>query len=133
VAIGPLPMFPLLAALPDDGATAAWTAWLLGVPPLVAAVAAARAQRRYPTIRWEEGALRGCAGGVLAGVLVGLLAAVAGGAVGPGRMRTVEPFAFDVLVHAITAFGIGGLFGGLAMTWWQRRTAHRADDPASGS
>lgn len=130
VAIGPLPMFPLLAALPDDGPTAAWTAWLLGVPPLVAALAAARAQRHHPTIRWEEGALRGCAGGVLAGVVTGLLAAVAGGAVGPGRMRTVEPFAFDVLVHAITAFGIGGLFGGLAMTWWQRRTAHRAADHA---
>lgn len=131
VAVGALPMFPLLAALPDNGPTSAWTAWLLGVPPLVAAVAAARAQRHHPTIRWEEGALRGCAGGVVAGILVGLLAAVAGGAVGPGRMRTVEPFAFDVLVHAITAFGIGGLFGGLAMTWWQRRAAHRVVDSGS--
>jgi len=28
-----------------------------------------------------------------------------------------------VLVHAVTAFGIGGLVGGLAMTWWQRRRA----------
>jgi hypothetical protein len=41
-------------------------------------------------------------------------------------MQTVEPFVSDVLVHAITTFGIGGLFGGLAMTWWQRRTARRA-------
>ena len=64
---------------------------LMAVPPLVAALAAARAQRRHPTLRWEEGALRGCAGGVLAGLLLGLLAAVAGGAVGPGRMRDVEP------------------------------------------
>jgi hypothetical protein len=63
---------------------------------------------------------------VFAGLVVGLLAAVAGGAVGPGRMQTVGPFAFEVLVHAITTFGIGGLFGGLAMTWWQRRTARRA-------
>ena len=29
--------------------------------------------------------------------------------------------AFAVLVHAITAFGVGGILGGLAMTWWQRR------------
>ena len=50
------------------------------------------------------------------GSLLGLLAALAGGAVGPGRMRDVGPLAFDVLVHAITAFGIGGLLGGLAMT-----------------
>jgi Family of unknown function (DUF6350) len=126
VALGPLPMFPLLAALPDAGPTSVWTAYLMAVPPLVAGVAAARAQRRYPTLRWEEGGLRGCTGGVFAGLVVGLLATIAGGAVGPGRMRLVEPFAFEVLVHAITTFGIGGLFGGLAMTWWQRRTARRA-------
>ena len=106
---------------PTTAPTPGWTPWLIAVPPLVAASAAARAQRRHPTLRWEEGALRGCAGGVLAGVLLGALAAVAGGAVGPGRMRDVGPLAFDVLVHAITAFGIGGLLGGLAMTWWQRR------------
>jgi hypothetical protein len=126
VALGPLPMFPLLAALPDGGPTSAWTPYLMAVPLVVAGVAAARAQRRHPTLRWEEGALRGCSGGVFAGLVVGLLAAVAGGAVGPGRMQTVGPFAFEVLVHAITTFGIGGLFGGLAMTWWQRRTARRA-------
>lgn len=123
VALGPLPMFPLLAALPDDGRPPAWTPYLLAVLPLVAVLAAIRAQRRHPTVRWEEGALRGCTGGVLAGVVLGLLASVAGGAVGPGRMQGVEPFAFDVLVHAITSFGIGGLFGGLVMTWWQRRSA----------
>jgi hypothetical protein len=63
---------------------------------------------------------------VIAGAVVGTLATIAGGAAGPGRMRVVEPFASDVMVHAITTFGIGGLFGGLAMTWWQRRTAARA-------
>jgi hypothetical protein len=126
VALGPLPMFPLLAALPDGRGTSAWTPYLMAVPLLVAAVAAARAQRRHPTLRWEEGALRACSGGVIAGAVVGILATVAGGAVGPGRMRVVEPFASEVMVHAITTFGIGGLFGGLAMTWWQRRTARRA-------
>lgn len=129
VLIGPLPMFPLLAALPDSGGPAGWTTYLVAVPFLVAAWGAARAQRLLPTTRWEEGAVRGCFGGVAAGLLFGILAAVAGGAVGPGRMRDVEPFAFDVLVHAITAFGIGGLVGGLLMTWWQRRAA-RAEDPA---
>ena len=126
VVLGPLPMFPLLAALPANGPTPAWTTYLLVVPPLVAAVAVARAQRRFPTLRWDHGALRGCVGGVLAGLLLGLLAAVAGGAVGPGRMRDVGPFASDVLVHAITAFGIGGLVGGVLMTWWQRRAAREA-------
>ncbi|GAB3770526.1 hypothetical protein FB382_000507 [Nocardioides ginsengisegetis] len=122
VVLGPLPMFPMLAALPDAGSSA-WTPYLMALPPLTAAVAAARTQRRLPTLRWEEGALRGCVGGVVAGVLFACLAGLSGGAVGPGRMRDIGPLAFDVLVHAITAFGIGGLLGGLAMTWWQRRAA----------
>jgi hypothetical protein len=126
VSIGPLPMFPLLAALPDNGPTAAWTAGLMVVPLLVAGFGAAWAQRRTPTLRWDEGALRGCAGGVLAGVVLGFLASVSGGAVGPGRMREVGPLGIDVLVHAITAFGIGGLIGGVLMTWWQRRAARPA-------
>jgi hypothetical protein len=36
-------------------------------------------------------------------------------------MADVGPFSFDVFLHAVTAFGIGGLLGALAMTWWQRR------------
>lgn len=127
VVLGPLPMVPMLAALPDDGTPPGWTAWLMAVPVVVAALAAARAQQRFGTVRWDEGAVRGCAGGVLAGVLFAALAAVAGGAVGPGRMRDVSPYAFDVLLHAVTAFGIGGLLGGLAMTWWQRRGVSRPD------
>lgn len=121
VVTGALPAFPMLAALPDSGPVPEWTPWLIAVPPLAAALGAALAQRRRPTLRWEEGALRGCAGGVAAGVLLGWLAALAGGAVGPGRMRLVGPLASEVLVHAITALGIGGLVGGLVMTWWQRR------------
>jgi hypothetical protein len=132
VVLGPLPMFPLLAALPGEGATATWVAALIAAPVAVAAVATAWFQRRHPTLRWDEGALRGCGGGILAGVLFGLLAAAAGGAAGPGRMAFVGPSAFDVLVHAITAFGIGGLVGGLVMTWWQRRGA-RTPRPADRS
>ena len=56
-----------------------------------------------------------------------MLAALAGGAVGPGRMRDVAPLAGEVMVHAIASFGLGGLLGGLAMTWWQRRALRDAD------
>ncbi|MGZ5399676.1 MAG: cell division protein PerM [Nocardioides sp.] len=125
VTTGALPAFPILAALPDSGPVPSWTIGLIGIPPLAAALGAALAQRRRPTVRWEEGALRGCAGGVVAGVVLGWLAGLAGGAVGPGRMRFVEPLTSDVLVHAVTALGLGGLVGGVVMTWWQRRTLRR--------
>jgi hypothetical protein len=38
-------------------------------------------------------------------------------------MRHVGPFVPDLLVHAITAFGVGGLLGALVVTWWRRRHA----------
>jgi hypothetical protein len=122
VTVGALPVFPMLAALPDSGPTAGWTAWLVLVPLVVAAVGVARAQRRRPTLCYEEGALHGCAGGMLAGAAFGIIAALAGGAVGPGRMTDVGPLVGSVMIHAVTAFGVGGLLGGLAVTWWQRRS-----------
>lgn len=121
VVLGPLPLFPLLAALPDSGETPAWVPFLIAVPPAVAALATVRTRRLHVSTSWYEGAAAGCAGGVAAGIVIGLLAAVAGGAVGPGRMQQVAPYAADVLVHAVTAFGLGGLVAGVAMTWWQRR------------
>jgi hypothetical protein len=123
VALGPVPAFPLLAALPENGAGSRSTIALMALPFLVAAWAAARTHRRFPTDRWEESAVRGVAGGILAGVAVALLAQLSGGSIGPGRMQDVAPFASDVLVHAITAFGLGGLIGGLLMTWRERRSS----------
>ena len=95
----------------------------MAVPPLVAAVAVALAQRAAPTHRWDEAALRGFVGGALAAVAFTLLTALAGGAVGPGRMRDVSPLVGDVLVQSLTTFALGGLVGALAMTAWQRRAA----------
>ena len=121
VVLGPLPMFPLLAALPDDGTTPGWTIALLAFPPLVAAFAVYRTLRRYPTPRWDEAALRGVGAGLICAVAFTVLAAVAGGAVGPGRMADMGPFVFQVLLHGIAAFGIGGLVGSLAATVRHRR------------
>ncbi|KAA1421190.1 hypothetical protein F0U44_02445 [Nocardioides humilatus] len=121
VVLGPLPLFPLLAALPDGGPTPGWTGWLMGTPVLIAAVASAWSHRSRPARTWDQAAIRGCGAGLVTGVLIGIVTTVAGGAVGPGRMADVGPFGFDVFLHAVTAFGIGGLLGALAMTWWQHR------------
>lgn len=123
VSLGPLPMFPLFAALPDDGPGPGWAVGLVAVPTLLAAVAAARAARRHPTTRWDQGALRACGGGVLAGIGYAVLAVLSSGAIGPGRMADTGPYVFDTLVAGITWFGLGALIGGLAMTWWHRRQA----------
>lgn len=123
VVAGPLPMFPLLAAMPQQ--SHAWTPWLELVAPLVAVLTVVRLQRRRPALGWDEGAIRGAVGGVVAGVAVGVLAGLSAGAVGPGRMTDVGPHALDVTWHAVTFLGIAGALAGVAMTWWQRRTMLR--------
>ncbi len=67
VSLGPVPMFPL-AALPDNGATPAWAAYLIAVPPAGRRHRGRPGAAPYATLRWEEGALRGCVGGVTARV-----------------------------------------------------------------
>lgn len=120
VVLGPLPMFPLLAALPDQGPQPWWTEWLMLTPVLLAAYVAGRVQRDRPVLAWDQAAIRGCAGGIAAGVGLAALTVLAGGAVGPGRMAQVGPHTFEVLLHAITSFGIGGVLGAVAVCWWQR-------------
>jgi hypothetical protein len=124
VVLGPLPVFPLLAALPSVGTPSAWVGWLMVLPPLAAAVAAFRTLRGRP-LAWDQLALAACGGGLVAGVAWAVLAALSGGAAGPGRMRFVGPFVPDVLVHAVTALGVGALLGGsvLAVQAWRSARA----------
>lgn len=123
VSLGPVPAFPLLAALPADGPTPWYSTLLLGLPVLVAALAVALVQRRHPVRAWDLAALRGTGAGILAGLLTGLLTVVAGGALGDGRMADLGPSAGAVTAAAMLAMGLGGLLGALVMTFLQRRTA----------
>lgn len=123
VVLGPLPLFPLLAALPGDGAVPLWVPGLLAVPPLVAGWGAYRVLPRHGSMRWDRAALHGGAGGMLAAAVVAVAAALAGGAVGPGRMQVVGPDSLDVFVHAFPAFALGGAVGGLVAVWRARRSA----------
>jgi hypothetical protein len=126
VVLGPLPVFPLLAALPAVGTPPGWAGALMALPPLVAAVVTFRALRGR-LLSWDHAALAGCGGGIVAGLGFAVLASVAGGAAGPGRMRHVGPFVPDVLVHAITACGVGALAGALALVLLRRRPASTPD------
>ncbi len=131
VTLGPVPAFPLLAALPDEGPTAGWTVALVALPALLGALAAALAHRKAPTSGWDRGAVRGLAGGLLAGLLLACLVRLAGGAVGPGRMADVAAPFTETLPVALAALGLGGLVGGVAMTWRTRRVAARVAAPTT--
>jgi hypothetical protein len=122
VVLGPVPAFPLLAALPSDGTQPVWLTALVAVPVLAGAAAAVLAVRRYPAYGYETGAVRGLGAGALGGVLLTALTMLAGGAVGPGRMADTGVEPLQTAVSAVVAMGIGGLVGGVAATWRVRRT-----------
>jgi hypothetical protein len=131
VVLGPVPAFPLLAALPGEGPAPGWTTFLVAVPVVLGLLAAVLMTRRFPVPAYELGAARGLGAGVGGGVLTTGLVAVAGGAVGPGRMTDIGAPLLDILVAATVSMGIGGLVGGVVMTWWVRRRwrGDRVADP----
>jgi hypothetical protein len=121
VALGPVPAFPLLAALPGSGPTPEWAVGLLAVPVLVGAVGAVLAQRSYQVTAYDSAALRGFGSGFGAALVSTFAIALAGGPMGTGRMADVGAPVWDVLVAAVMAMSLGGLVAGLATAWWQRR------------
>jgi hypothetical protein len=127
VVLGPLPLVPLLAALPATGTPAGWVGATMLVPPLAAAVAAHRTLRARP-LPWDRVLLAGCGGGLVAGVGFALLASISGGAAGPGRMRFVGPFSRDVLVHGVPACAIGALLGSAVVALLVWRSARARDE-----
>ncbi len=121
VTLGQVPAFPLLAALPDSGATPEWAMGLLGVPVLAAVAGAVLAQRAYRVTAYDSAALRGFGTGFGAALLTTLAVALAGGPMGTGRMAEIGAPVAEVLVAAVTSMSLGGLVAGLLTAWWQRR------------
>ncbi len=128
VVLGPVPAFPLLAALPQPGPGPAWATGLTAVPVLAGALAAALVARRHPVSRWVVAVLRSGAVGLAGALLSWLLVLAAGGSVGPGRMSLVGAPAAQVLVAAGVTMTLGALLGGPAATWWLRRAADTGED-----
>jgi hypothetical protein len=79
------------------------------------------ALRRHPALGYDSGALRGLGSGLVGGLLLTVAIALAGGSVGPGRMADIGADTLDTLVSATVSMGVGGLFAGVAATWWARR------------
>lgn len=96
VAVGNLPAFPLLAAVPADGSTPSYLLVLTAVVPLLAGAVAGLvvirrglAERDADALGWDAFALRGAIAALLAGIIVFVLLTMSGGSAGPGRMSVV--------------------------------------------
>jgi hypothetical protein len=128
VSLGPVPAFPLLAALPGDGPAPWWALLFLGVPVLLGGLAGWSATRAHPSTGYDAAALRGLGAGAGGGVLLGIAFALAGGAVGPGRMADVGPAVVASALAAVVSLGLGSTIGAV-LTHWRLGPAPDGTEP----
>ncbi|MBO0802206.1 MAG: hypothetical protein J2P25_03910 [Nocardiopsaceae bacterium] len=119
-ALGALPAFPMLAALPT-GSGPAFPAWLgffvLATPYLAGALAGIVAIRVAPTPFSEAAPLWGLLTGSLAGAVLGLLAWVSGGPLGSGRLASVGPNGAEAGLVAVLEVGVTAALVAGAANW----------------
>jgi hypothetical protein len=131
-ALGPVPAFPMLAALPSGPGPGgpAWVAVLvLAMPYLAGVFAGIVTVRIAPTPVIEAAPLWGFFAGTSAGILAGLAAAFAGGPLGNGRLATVGPSGFQVGLVAVLEIGVTAALAAAAANWLilRRATRHKTE------
>jgi hypothetical protein len=127
-ALGAVPVFPMLAAMPA-GARPGGPGWVplvvLALPYLAGIFAGVVTVRIAPTPVIEAAPLWGFAAGTAAGVLAGLAAAFSGGPLGNGRLASVGPSGFQVGLVAILELGITAALSAAGANWLILRRAPR--------
>lgn len=132
--LGPMPAFPLLAALPA-GAHGSGPGWLgaamLAFPYLAGATGGLLVVRIAPTTVLESAPMRGFCCGLLTGLALGIGAAFAGGPLGDGRMAAVGPSPWQVAAVAALEVGIAAAVTAGLVNWWhvRRKWAARGGGP----
>jgi hypothetical protein len=119
-ALGAIPAFPMLAALPV-GDKAAFPAWLgffvLITPYLAGALAGLMTVRIAPTPSLEAAPLWGLVTGSLAAVVIGFCAKFSGGPLGAGRLASVGPSGGEVGLVAVLEVGVTAALVAGAANW----------------
>jgi hypothetical protein len=119
-ALGAVPAFPMLAALPV-GAGAAFPVWLgffvLVMPYLAGALAGLMTVRIAPTPSLEAAPLWGLLTGTLAAVVIGFGAKFSGGPLGAGRLAAVGPAGAEIGLVAVLEVGVTAALVAGAANW----------------
>jgi hypothetical protein len=122
-AVGALPLFPMLAALPTGtGGIPGWvSAGVLALPYLAGVVGGVLVARSAPTPAAEIAPLWGFACGVATGCVTGILAAFSGGPLGSGRLAAVGPSGWQAAVVAILEIGVSSAVATGIANWLRVR------------
>lgn len=117
---GPVPAFPVLAAVPT-GAPPAFAWFVLAVPVLAGVVAGMLLVRHTLPRSLPRAALAGFLAGPVTGAFVTLLALLAGGSLGGGRLLDLGPPAPLTGLLAAGEVGLVAAAAAVAATWLARR------------
>jgi len=133
-ALGSLPAFPMLAALPSGVHSAVPPVLSLAVliaPYLAGAVGGLLMARSAPVLALEAAPLRGFACGMLTGCVLGVAAAAAGGPLGNGRLSAVGPSGWQVGVVASLEVGVAAAATAGFANWLRLRAVDSPGAPGS--
>ncbi len=128
-ALGTLPAFPMLAALPaglHPGVPPALSAAMLAMPYVAGALAGLLVARSAPMRTLEEAALWGFGCGLLTGCVLAAAAGFAGGPLGDGRLAAVGPSAWQVGVVAGLEIGVAAAVAAAVATYLRYRATARS-------
>jgi hypothetical protein len=119
-ALGALPAFPMLAALPV-GDRAAFPPWLgffvLLLPYLAGALAGLMTVRIAPTPTLEAAPLWGLLTGAGTAIVIGFAAKFSGGPLGAGRLAVVGPTGAEIGLVAVLEIGVTAALVAGAANW----------------
>jgi hypothetical protein len=126
-ALGPLPGFPMLAALPAGGGAApGWASVaFLALPYAAGGFGGLVLARSAPVLAIETAPVLGLGSGVVAGCVTGALAAFSGGPLGSGRLSTVGPSGWQAGLIAALETGVAAAIVAGVANWRRLR-----QDPA---
>lgn len=129
VAVGPLPAFPMLAALPDGGAAPVASLAALAAPFAAGAVGGVLTQRSAPTVVGEAAPLWGFVCGVATGLVFTALSLLAGGPIGAERLADVGPSAWQVGLITALEVGLAAAIAAWVANWRHFRRTAAAQEP----
>ncbi|MFI6576949.1 DUF6350 family protein [Nocardiopsis sp. NPDC050513] len=121
VSVGPLPMFPILAALPANGAAPVVSLAALAVPFAAGAVGGVLTQRSAPDVVSEAAPLWGFVCGVTTGMVCAALGELAGGSLGAERLTDIGPSSWQVGLVAALEVGVAAAIAAWIANWWYTR------------
>jgi hypothetical protein len=125
-ALGQLPAFPILAALPQGVHSAVppvLSVTVLAVPYLAGVFGGLLTMRAAPIFALETAPLWGFACGALTGGVLGVMAAFAGGPLGNGRLASVGPSGWQVALVTALEVGIAAAVTAGVGNWLRTRAS----------